>query len=197
MHPAVWEGRLSPLAFRRFEPADLHQCLELYKLNEPGRFPEGVIGQYEKALREHTSYFLVAEKEGKIVATGGMAYVRRPYIANLCFGLVSPGCQRSGIGTALVLARLALLKKEVVYRVFISAVAKSFGFYQRFGFRHCGFWRDPRKEKHPAGLLVITNAEAIQCRELLAEHGISVPHDEDQIPLRQRDENGASDMPKS
>lgn len=43
LHPAVWEGRLAPLTFRRFKIEDLPQCLELYRLNEPGRFPEGVI----------------------------------------------------------------------------------------------------------------------------------------------------------
>jgi len=69
LHPAVWEGRLSPLNFRRFQPEDVSQCLEIYKLNEPGRFPEGVLSEYEKSLREQRSYFLVAERNGQIVAT--------------------------------------------------------------------------------------------------------------------------------
>src|SRR5690242_7316213 len=118
LHPGNWEGRLSPMTFRRIETADIPQCLQIYKLNEPGRFPEGVIDKYEKALREQNSYFLVAEKDGRIVATGGIHRFLRPHVATLCFGLVHPEHQGKGIGTALLLARLALLgDKEPVYRV--------------------------------------------------------------------------------
>src|SRR5882724_4393564 len=87
---SVWEGRLSPLSFRRFAPPDLQQCLEIYRLNEPGRFPEGVLEQYERVLSRQSSYFLVAEMEGHILATGGIAYYLRRNTATLCFGLVHP-----------------------------------------------------------------------------------------------------------
>jgi hypothetical protein len=98
---------------------------------------------------------------------------------------VRPIEQRTGIGTALLLARLALLKKdEPVYRVFIFAVAKSLGFYERFGFRFLAPWKDIHGQKHPAGSLVISYAEAQECRQLLADHGISVPHDENEVPFR-------------
>jgi N-acetylglutamate synthase-like GNAT family acetyltransferase len=193
LHPRNWEGRLSAVTFRRFQIGDLPRCLELYKQNEPGRFPEGVISQYEKALREQSSYFLVAEREGRVVATGGMAYVQQPHIAVFCFGLVSPGNQGTGIGTALLLVRFALLKKDrPLYRVLILAVAKSFGFYQRFGFQPCGSWPDPNGQEHPAGSLVITYEEAQQCRQLLADHGISVPHDEEQVPFRKKEEESSA-----
>jgi hypothetical protein len=45
LHPAVWKGRLSPLRFRRFQPSDSARCLELYAINERGRFPEGYIDE--------------------------------------------------------------------------------------------------------------------------------------------------------
>ena len=186
LHPAVWEGRLSPLTFRRFQPEDVSQCLEIYKLNEPRRFPEGVLSEYEKCLREQSSYFLVAEKDGQIVATGGISYFQRPCFAVLCFGLVRPDHQNTGIGTASLLARLALLKKdEPVYRVFIFAVAKSFGFYERFGFGYFKPWKDIHGQEHPTGSLLISYPEAQKCRQLLADYGISVPHDEDQVPIRE------------
>ncbi len=189
LHPAVWEGRLAQLTFRRFQPADVSQCLEIYKLNEPGRFPEGVLSEYEKFLREQSSYFLVAERNGQIVATSGLSYFRRPCFAVLCFGLVGPSDQNAGIGTASLRARLALLKKdEPVYRVFIFAVEKSFGFYERFGFGYFGGWKDIRGQEHPSGSLLISYEEAQKCRQLLADHGISVPHDEDQVPMREAEE---------
>ncbi len=51
-NPKVWQGRLSPMAFRRFVPGDLEQCLELYRLNAPGRFPEGTLRDYWNTMVE-------------------------------------------------------------------------------------------------------------------------------------------------
>jgi predicted N-acetyltransferase YhbS len=88
--------------------------VEIYSLNEPGRFPE-VEPSFETSLKKASSYTLVAEKEGRIVACGRLSYflpqgfVRRNW-AILSFGLVHPEHQGRGLGTALVLARLALLK---------------------------------------------------------------------------------------
>jgi GNAT superfamily N-acetyltransferase len=189
LHPGVWEGRLHPLTFRRFGLADLPQCLELYKLNEPGRFPEGPGNHYEDCLRSERSYVLVAENGGRIVATGGIHYFIKPHMAICCYGLVRPDYQGKGIGTALLLARLALLSnKEPVYHVFIFAVQKSFVFYQRFGFLPTSAWYDENRNPHPSGRLMMSLAEAQRCRKLLADHGISVPHDENKVPFLQKQE---------
>jgi N-acetylglutamate synthase-like GNAT family acetyltransferase len=194
LHPAVWEGRLSPLTFRRIQAADVTECLEIYKLNEPGHFPEGVLNEYEKCVREQSSYFSVAERNGQIVATGGMSYFQKPHLAVLCFGLVRPDDQNTGIGAALLLARLALLKKsEPVHRVLIFAVTKSFGYYERFGFGFFGKWKDVHGQEHPMGSLLVSCAEAQKCRQLLADHGISVPHDEDQVPFHEHAKAPTSD----
>lgn len=197
LHPAVWENRLSPLTFRRFQASDIPECLEIYKLNEPGRFPEGVFSEYEKCLREQNSYFLTVERDGQIVGTGGISYYEKPSVAVLCFGLVKPTHQNTGIGAALLLARLALLKKSrPVHGVLIYAVSKSFGYYQRFGFNFLTKWKDVHGQEHPAGILLVSSAEAQNCRQLLDDHGISVPHDEDQLPFQElRDEAIKSQNP--
>jgi GNAT superfamily N-acetyltransferase len=189
LHPGIWEGRLRPLTFRRFNLADLPQCLDLYKLNEAGRFPEGAVDNYEDCLRSERTYVLIAEDGGEIVATGGIHYFIRPHIAVCCFGLVRPDQQGRGIGTALFLARLALLgNTEPVYRVMIFAVRKSYVFYQRFGFLPFTPWHDKQGVAHPSGYLLVSNAEVVQIRKLLADHGISVPHDEDKVPFLQKEE---------
>ena len=185
VHPLVWEGRLSPIVFRRFEEADSNQCIELYTLNEKGRFPEGVLDQYRKHLAERHSYYLVGEKEGRVVAFGGVSYYMRENIAMLSYGLVKPEHQSQGIGTSLLLARLSLLRpRPWNYQVFIFAVEKSFAFYRRFGFSPFTPWQAPDGTKHPSGHLLLTAGEIRRCRELLHAHNISVPHDENQIPLR-------------
>ena len=173
------------MVFRRFEECDLNQCLELYLLNEKGRFPQGVIEQYRKSLAEGDSYYLVGEREGRIVAAGGLSYWMRENMVVLCFGLVEPNHQGHGIGTALLLARLAMLKpKPWNYHVIIFAVEKSFAFYRRFGFCNITPWQDPDGAKHPSGHLVLTRSEICRSRALLEAHHISVPFDEDKVPMR-------------
>ena len=181
LHPRIWSRRLKPVTFRRFQPSDLPDCLELHELNRPERFPELPPNHYRDYLLGG-AYFLTAEDEGRVIASGGISYHSRT-VAALCFGLIHPDYQGDGLGAALVLARLALLKpSEPYYRVMICAVAKSIGYYHRFGFRTFNTWKDKNGERHPAGLLYLTSGEILKCRELLAAHSISFPLDEDSVP---------------
>jgi len=185
LHPNVWTGRLAPITFRRLVPEDIPQCLELYVRNEKERFPQGVIGEYEKCLTEESCYFLVAEREGRIIASGGVSYSIRRDIAVFSFGLIHPDHQSKGIGTALVLARLALLNPDCFsYHVLIFAVEKSIGFYQRFGFESYRRWKDSQGQDHPSGHLLIMSSEIRRCRHLLEAHGVVVPPDQDRVPFR-------------
>jgi len=185
LHPAVWEGRLSGMAFRRFEAGDLPSCVELYALNERGRFPDGIMEQYRNSLAAQKSYYLVCEKDGRIVASGGVSYWIREDMAVLCFGLVHPDFQGRGIGTALLLARLALLNpSRATYRVLIFGVERAIKFYRRCGFQDFTPWQDPNGGKHPSGYLVLTGREIRRCRALLQAHQISIPQDEGRVPFR-------------
>lgn len=185
LHPSVVDKRLRPLSFRRFQPTDLQQCMDLYAANEPGRFPEGVRGTYEKCLTEQSGYFLVLEENNQIIASGGLSLFQRRDIAVLCFGLIDPKHQGDGIGTALLLVRLALLPAEGwPYAVLLFAVEKSIGFYRRFGFRQFHPWLDLQGRQHPSGSLLLSSREIVRCRKRLADCGISFPADHDQIPVR-------------
>ena len=185
LHPAVWKGRLSPMTFRRFQPTDATACIELYALNEKGRFPEGVMDQYRKSLEAQRSYHLVGERDGRIVAAGAVSYWIREDVVVLAFGLVHPDYHHRGIGTALLLARLALLNPHRhSYQVFIFAVEKAFNFYRRFGFQCTQPWKDPNGNMNPSGRLFLPAADSPKCRQLLEAHQIVVPQDEKEIPLR-------------
>jgi N-acetylglutamate synthase-like GNAT family acetyltransferase len=185
LNPSLWQGRLEHMVFRRLEMRDIPQCLELYKANEPNRFPKGGIEKYEISLRDPDAYFLVLQRESRIIASGGLQYWGRPNMGVLYFGLVQPDYHRKGIGTALLLARLALFSpKQSAYSIFIFAVDKSIGFYRRFGFRKFHPWEDDHGKKHPSGHLIFTSYEIQKCRNLLNKHEIFIPEDEDQIPFR-------------
>lgn len=197
LHPDVLDNHLTPMIFRRYRPEDLAQCIELYAANEPGRFPTGVIELYRRCLSDQTSYFLVLERDNQIVASGGLSFFMRPDVAVLSFGLVHPEYQGSGIGTALLLARLALLPTHrYAYVVFIFAVEKSVGFYRRFGFRQFRPWVDQHGQKHPSAVLAFSSREIGRCRKLLAERGISFPQDHDMIPLRDKSDWVDPDRPR-
>lgn len=173
------------MTFRRFKPSDLPHCFALYTLNQPGRLPAQDT-TFQPVLREQTAYTLVAKQDGKIIATGSIQYISSG-VATLCYGLIHPEFQSRGIGTALVLARLALLRpSQPHYRILIFAVEKSIGFYLRFGFEIFGRWKDEHGEHHPAGSLNITARDILKSREILAAHSIIYPPDEDLIPLKEQ-----------
>ena len=62
-----FEKRLHPMQFRRLRSEDIEQCLEIYRLNEPGRFPPEMMGQFWMTLTNGTVYTLVLEEEGRVV----------------------------------------------------------------------------------------------------------------------------------
>jgi ribosomal protein S18 acetylase RimI-like enzyme len=194
LHPDVIGSRLTPLTFRRYQQTDLDQCVELYAANEAGRFPEGVQDQYRKSLTRQSSYFLVLEHDGRIIASGGISLFLRPDVAVLCFGLVDPKHHGQGIGTALLLARLALLPGKCTYMVFIAAVEKSVGFYRRLGFRAFTPWKDTHGCMQPSGVLAFSPSEINRCRRLLAQRSILYPQDQEHIPFRAKSEGGESDV---
>jgi hypothetical protein len=114
-----------------------------------------------------------------------MSYLARPDVAVLSYGMVHPKHHGRGIGTALLLARLALLNpNRLSYYVCIFALKKSIGFYRRFGFGAFQPWKDWHGDLHPSGCLIFSNAEIRRCRAMLNEHSIIVPQDEDEIPFR-------------
>lgn len=134
--PVLAQRRLRPVRVRAYTPPDFDRCIELYRLNERGRFPEGILPEYESWLREEGALKLVVEDQGVLVASGGIVIQRTSIaeMANLCFGLVHPEHHRRGLGSALLLARMAFLPSEA-WRIFLQAVPSSRTFYEEFGFQ--------------------------------------------------------------
>ena len=118
---------------------DIAHCEALYRLNEPGRFPDGHFDYFSKWLRGNSSLVLVAEVSGQIRGIGGISKIQHAVykIASLAFGMVHPDFHRKGFGTALLLARISILPvPDKEWIMSISTIGESHTFYKRFGFTY-------------------------------------------------------------
>jgi GNAT superfamily N-acetyltransferase len=117
------------------------------------------------------------EAEDRVIATGGIHYMDYYYhSAFLCYGLVHPQHQGVGIGTALLLTRLALLNDQRHwYIVTLFPVKGSIGFYRRFGFRQWISSMESEARQRGASLLILSS-EIRRIRKILVENGVTFPH---------------------
>ena len=160
---------------REFRSTDREACIEIYRENEPGRFPLGLITQFERVLDLPGYLKLVCCIEDKPVAVGGITIQAvRPHHLWLVYGMVRPEYHRCGIGTAMLLARLAALPRPSnSVRVLLSNVPASEGFLVRFGFAYQGQIRlgssGPDIDVKSA---ILNVASWDKCREQLRRIGI-------------------------
>jgi hypothetical protein len=129
------------ITLRLFKSRDRDECLAIYRANEVGRFPEGFASFFEDFLDRADYLKIVLCDQDRPVAIGGIGLA--PFLASHCawliFGLVSPALHGRGLGTALLLSRIALLPEPSPgVRLFMTNVAKSHAFFARFGFASMG-----------------------------------------------------------
>ena len=170
------------VSFRVMDDADIPLCLSLYRANEATHFPKGFFHDYEARLRGRQLLNLIAMRGGEPVGCGGLVYDANGN-AWFCFGMVAPAHQRTGIGTALMLARLALLTPVDGWcAIAITAVPTSVSFYRRFGFTFLPATTDGNGTLHSIAFLDVPAAEVEACRTFLAARRIVVPNAQDAIP---------------
>jgi ribosomal protein S18 acetylase RimI-like enzyme len=179
--------RLPSCRIRTISDSDFSLCEEIYRLNEPGRFPDGYFNVFSDWLRNKKAYFLVVEVEGTIRGFGGVGIYQHD-IAEVCtlsFGMVHPTFHKQGFGTALLLARLATLPKPKKYwTVLLSTTGGSETFYSRFGFfflqRERGAESEIEFDYYNSRLL---EKQWSECRAILNRAGIILEHSDAEIPV--------------
>lgn len=176
---------LPPLVFRPYTPDDFDRCMELYRLNEEGRFPDDARALYARFLKANLGGTFMVELEGERVATCGANLWYGGTSGCLSFGLIHPDHHCKGIGTAILLSRLVLLSRkatEALIMISLMAVDDSMRFYRKFGFlTRCVWTSDGTVNEHhmERSLNVL---EAKSCEETLNYSGIQVPDFD--VPLR-------------
>ena len=168
------------------EEQDIPTCLSIYRANEE-HFPPGHFEYFEKSLRNGGFVTLIATRNDQPVGFCGLCHetTKTGRIALLCYGIVTPTHYRSGIGTAQLLTRIALITpvSDLTYATML-AVPNSVPFYRRFGF---DFSRDATAEDgrvYPFGMLKISQRFIEDCRTTLARRNITYPDVRDKIPER-------------
>jgi GNAT superfamily N-acetyltransferase len=175
------------VTFRVMEENDVELCLSLYRATEPQRHPYGGFDQYEAALRAKIFLTLIAMRDGKPV--GCCSVHRHMALRDLpslwfCYGMVDPKYQRQGVGTAQVLARMALLTSTDDLAVAgMSALPQSFAFYRRFGFEFSPFTYKEGGLVYHFGQLRVSQSFIDDCRNEMSRRNITCPDVRDRIPL--------------
>ena len=167
---------LPPVRVRAFKETDLDVCCEIYKLNEPDRFPDGYFDLFREALTSADNLFLVVECDNKPVAFGGISLtvVENNKVASLSYGMIHPEHQRKGIGTVLLLARIATLpESRIPYVLTVSPLETSRSFFTQFGFAFANRFRDKRTSKEFELLAArVTEEDWVDSRHLLSNASV-------------------------
>ena len=122
------------LRVRAYNHADLPGCMAVFASNRGFTLPEDS-SLMERHLSDVFVHYLVIEGPEGILACGGIDPRGDINRADLCFGMVHRSYHRRGLGTLLLLCRLALVDcSEGEVMVFLETSHKTEGFYRRFGF---------------------------------------------------------------
>ncbi|HSJ02298.1 MAG: GNAT family N-acetyltransferase [Verrucomicrobium sp.] len=122
------------LVVREFQPEDRDACVAIYASNEEF-LPPGMSESFGHWLDLGTSYLLVIEQAGEVVACGGLEIDGDKNANGAHYGLVRKDRHRLGLGTLLTLTRLALVPSDHDPAfVGLETSIRTEPFYQRFGF---------------------------------------------------------------
>jgi predicted GNAT family N-acyltransferase len=121
---------------REYLPADREACLAMFDGNVPAYFAPAERADYETFLAALDFPYLVIEDETGLVACGG--WTRRKCdagAADLCWGMVRHDRHKSGLGHALMQARLdQIAAAGGVRSVVLQTSQHTEGFFARYGF---------------------------------------------------------------
>lgn len=184
-NPAPCRRPLPRITIRPYLETDYRECVEIYERNEATRPLGARRREFEDHLRRQDAYWLVAEKDGKVVACGALDYAT-PDVAVLSHGHVHPDYHRRGVGTAMLMTFLAQLRAARNYcAVVIFSAPDSIEYFRRFGFEQAG-WLDDQQDGYSSGRVMLSRRDINRCGTLLQKAGLSFPREPERVPFLQR-----------
>lgn len=124
------------LTIRNFTKEDKNRCLEIFESNFPKYFAEHERLDFNRWLdTPNSNEYFVAEKEGEIIACGGVYIDKRFNKAGLSWGMVHSDFHRKGIGKEFTLFRVNKMQELFpTYKAMLETSQYTFGFYEKIGF---------------------------------------------------------------
>lgn len=176
-------AKIRPLTFRPFEPGDIPWCKDLYLRNEPHGLPEFGRENHSAYLGSGEYLIIIAEDRTGPIATFGMQRVDESQTF-LCYVMVEPRVRKSGIGTTLLVAAVAMLGADIFSQnIILTALDNALPFYRKFGY--VPFHRETVNGSplNYAVLADITVPLIADCRKMLRSSGSTFPSPREPIPL--------------
>ncbi len=121
--------------FRPYHPNDATHCLRVFDSNTPRFFGPHERDDFVGFLQEpqRTQDYVVVERDGQIVACGGLACVDEE-TAGFVWGMVDQRLHRQGVGKALALARIEQAQAMGKDRLTLNTSQHVQAFYAGLGF---------------------------------------------------------------
>ncbi|TDS12197.1 GNAT family N-acetyltransferase [Sphingobacterium paludis] len=120
---------------RPYHPHDKVALLDLLTLLVPTYFAEEEIADFKDYLDQKIELYFVAERQGKILAAGGINFESDKGLGKLSWDFVHPDEQGKGVGKKLLTYRIDLLKGMSDMRsISVRTSQLAYLFYQKHGF---------------------------------------------------------------
>ena len=186
--------KVTACRIREYEPDDLEACIDIHRSNQPDHVAPGDLDAFVEFLKVGTSYLLVIEHGGDVIACGGVELVGDPDSATLVHTMVHREYQRRGFGSSLMVAQLSLLEpEERPTDLWVETCAEAAGFYQSIGFE-----LESDLSRGSSGLalptdrstklwLSVASADVDEARQVLMERNIHMVLNEDEEDAEEDD----------
>lgn len=120
---------------RPYQSEDFKFLIQLLQSNTPQYFAVAETQDFIKYLKEKREDYYVTEQQGKIIACGGINYLKEGTEARISWDMVHPDWHGKGIGKQLTQHRLAIIKNNPKIRTIVVRTSQlAYRFYQKMGF---------------------------------------------------------------
>lgn len=118
-----------------YAPSHRDSLLALIRLNTPEYFAEEEEAEFEAYLDSEIEQYFVMEMGGEVVGCGGINFDEQEKMGIISWDMFHPDFQAKGLGTKLLLHRLAILKSmSSIETIVVRTSQVAYRFYQKNGF---------------------------------------------------------------
>jgi [ribosomal protein S18]-alanine N-acetyltransferase len=127
------------MLIRPYTAADRQDCIAAFKSNMPKFFAPDELVDFENWLQHiiqaPNEQYYIAEREGKVIACGGFSIYPDKNLATMTWGLVHNSLHKKGIGKALLLHRIKVIRStHPQCTIGLDTTQHAFPFFEKLGF---------------------------------------------------------------